>query len=151
MHFMWSGLLLGVCACGADAAPAAVVPPRGPESIAPQPVAPSPTSSAPPPSGPRPYPQVSIDRALTDNQGQACKELIYPRGCRRTRTGTVVVHMTVDDGGAVTAVEVKENTIANEPAVVEKCVLERLRTWKLDPPAEHERSFDFTLRFADKC
>lgn len=141
-------------ACGREPTPSTAVP-APPAVPTPVPLAaeqPSVAPSAAPPAPPPVYPQASIERALADHHAASCQELIYAKGCKRTRTGTLTVHVTVDATGQPTAVTVTDNRIGNDPELVETCVRRKLPTWKFDPPPSGaERSFDVVLHFGDKC
>ncbi|MFO0565795.1 MAG: hypothetical protein U0263_09040 [Polyangiaceae bacterium] len=158
-------LWLTFVALGCDSAPArAPEAPTSPTAASPSsatlPVAtsasaPAPAASGAPPSSaattPPRYPESAIETAQRENRGKSCQELIYKRGCAETRTGRVLLKVTLDDAGKVAKAEVLKNGISRDPDVVAKCLLEKVPQWKFEAPGAAEPSFEMELSFGDKC
>ncbi|MFO0549747.1 MAG: hypothetical protein U0271_15245 [Polyangiaceae bacterium] len=99
---------------------------------------------------PAPYPTAEIRRA-EDASGYDCQKLVYKRGCSETRTGRITVSVALNADGTINRVAVKSNSISRDPKLVEQCVLDSVKKWKLAPPGANQSSFDWDFVFGDKC
>ncbi len=98
-----------------------------------------------------PYPAEYIDQARSTG-ASTCMSLVYKQGCTVTRTGTITVHVTLDDKGRLLTAKVTSNTVKNDrPKVVERCLLKSLPEWKFIAPVNVQPDFDVTVVFGDKC
>jgi hypothetical protein len=109
------------------------------------------TAASTPPARPGPYPPEAIERARRAHAGKACQELVYKKGCAETRTGRVRVRLALGGDGKVEGVEIVDNGVERDPAVVEKCLKAKLTEWTFDPPDGAAPTVELELVFADKC
>ena len=78
---------------------------------------PSPMPATPPVLQGEPYPERWIEEARRRAGQNSCVGLIYADGCEKTRTGVVVVEITLDDQGRVGGLKAVSSTISVEPEI----------------------------------
>ena len=100
-------------------------------------------------AGPSLYPEAKVlDARIAIDR--SCAGLVYKRGCRELRRGSIELGVTIDESGAQTKVDVLSNDVAPDGKLVLECTKNALATHRFEP---HPGGATFTLRFrlADKC
>ncbi|MBN1946886.1 MAG: hypothetical protein JW797_14530 [Bradymonadales bacterium] len=105
------------------------------------------------PMGTGEQPQPVTDAANYPNfrGGFLCQDLIYADGCRRTRTGIVVVLIRMNEEGQVMSVEQVSNSIVNDPELVFDCLRQTLLSQQFPLSEGYPEVFTMTFRFGDMC
>ena len=147
------GLVVALLAACERPPPVATSPTPSP-SPAPTPT-PTPTPPSPDPApisvdaGPALYPEAKIlDARIAIDR--SCASLVYKRGCRELRRGSIELGVTIDDSGAQTKVDVLSNDVAPDGKLVLQCTQTALAKHRFEP---HPGGATFTVKFrlADKC
>jgi hypothetical protein len=99
-----------------------------------------------------PYPDRWVEEATRRAGRNVCLGLVYADGCKKTRTGVVVVEVTLNDKGRVGGLKEVSNSITTEPKVVWDCLEKTLlENWVFHPPQGSTNVLELSFTFSDKC